>query len=77
MMLQFGTAVFLLYPVTWLSMLLGGWGLLLAPFSIFGGHLLFDNFTPRMRGSFSKLKGGDLLPYAHIPCSIVTLTLLI
>lgn len=77
MMLKFGIAVFLLYPVTWLSMLLGGVGLLLAPLSIFGGHLLFDNFTPRMRGSCSKQKGGDLLLYAHIPCSIVTLVLLL
>jgi alkane 1-monooxygenase len=77
MMLHFGIAVFLMYPITWLSMLAGGAGLLLAPLSIVGGHLLFDNFTPRVHRSFSKLKWGDLLPYAHIPCSIVTLALLL
>ena len=79
MTLRFGGAVFLLYPVTWLCMLLGGMALWWPPVCIFAGHLLFDNCTPRLHDSFATSGGrwADLLLYAHVPCAIVTLTILL
>lgn len=79
MTLRFGGAVFLLYPITWLSMLLGGMSLLWPPLCIFAGHLLVDNCTPRLRESFATMRGrwADLLLFAHVPCAVLTLVILL
>ena len=77
--LRFGIALGVLYPVTWASILLGGWWLLLAPAVIFGGHLLVDNFTPPDDDTYTDLKPNraDLLLYAHAPWGALTFLLML
>jgi hypothetical protein len=75
--LRFGIATGLLYPLTWLSLLLGGWGLALAPAVIFLGHAVLDNRTAPDTASYADLspRWTDALLYAHLPCAAVTLLL--
>lgn len=76
---RFGLAVFVLYPITWAAILLGGWWLLLPVAVIFGGHVIFDNLTPLDEDSYADLRPrlADLWLYAHVPCAIVTMTLML
>ena len=77
--LRFGIAVFILYPVTWASILLGGWWLLLAPAVIFGGHPIVDNLTDPDDDSYADLKPrfADVLPHLHVPYSLITFLLML
>lgn len=76
--LRFGFATCIIYPTTWISMLLGGWGLLLAPAVILLAHLILDNFLTPDDSNYSELRPGlaDIFPYLHVPCAAITFVLL-
>ena len=76
--LRFGIATVIFYPLTWFTMLLGGWGLLIAPVAIFATHLAMDNFLSPDESTYDGLKAGiaDVFLYLHVPCAAVTYILL-
>lgn len=76
--LSYCVAVFVLYPITWLCLLLAMPWAMLAPLAISLAHLLFDNLTPpalseRTRGASL----GNTLLWLHGPCAVVTLILML
>jgi fatty acid desaturase len=76
--LRFGIATIIFYPVTWGSMLFGGWGLLFAPVAIFATHLVMDNFLALDESSYEGPRAwvADIFLYLHVPCAAVTYVLL-
>lgn len=76
--LRFSFAVLLLYPMTWLGMLLGGLGLAVGPLTVFGSHLVMDACSPRDHERYDRTPQwwANLQLYAHLPCTAVTLALL-
>ena len=76
--MRFGIATFAFYPVTWLAMLLGGWGLALAPLVIFSTHLILDNAFRPDHDSYRRMQPwlSDAYLYLHIPCGALTYILL-
>jgi fatty acid desaturase len=77
--LCFSLAVVLLYPLTCLGVLLGGWAMAIGPLGVFGGHLLMDNLRPRDRTDYRHMAPGwaNLPLYLHLPWTAVTVTLLL
>ena len=77
--LRFCFAVGLLYPLTWLGLLLGGVWLTLGPVCVLGSHLLLDAVTARDRRTYHALPGvlANLPLYAHLPCAAITIVLLL
>jgi fatty acid desaturase len=75
---RFTLAVSVLYPLTWVGMLLGGWGLALGPLAVFGSHLFFDACTPRDHRAYHGMRPlwANLPLYMHLPCAALTLALL-
>ncbi|OGB25257.1 MAG: hypothetical protein A3I66_04130 [Burkholderiales bacterium RIFCSPLOWO2_02_FULL_57_36] len=76
--LRFGIATIIFFPVTWGSMLFGGWGLLFAPIAIFATHLVMDNFLALDDSSYEGPRAwiADIFLYLHVPCAAVTYVLL-
>jgi fatty acid desaturase len=76
---RFAFAVLLLYPMTWVGMLLGGWGLVVGPLAVFGSHLLIDALSPRDHRAYNAVPRwwASLPLYMHLPCAVLTLALLL